>query len=115
MPDYTARRFTHLLSVNTPLVGLDHDEFFARNVQPRALNLLHTVLARVLESVDHFRHLLGRDGEAGARRPYAVAFTIEDGRLVDVASADEAGSRERIVSSGVRRWEQARRARPTYL
>jgi hypothetical protein len=57
-------------------------------VQPSALDLLH--IAGVLVSGDDLLHFGGRDGEAGAGRPDAVALVVEDGGAVDVAGADEA-------------------------
>lgn len=59
-------------------------------MQPRALHLLHAVLARVLVRGDDLLHLLRADGEAGRGGPDAVAFVVEDGSFVDVAGADEA-------------------------
>ena len=59
-------------------------------MQARALHLLHAVGALVFVGGDNLLHLLRRDGEAAAGRPDAVAFAVEDGRLVDVAGADEA-------------------------
>ena len=94
----TCNSFTHLLAINTPLIGFQHDEFLARNVQPGALNLLHVVLAGVIVGGDHTLHLLRRDCEAAARRPHTVAFSVEDGRLIDIAGADEAG--EKSLSAG---------------
>lgn len=92
---------THLLAVNTPLVRLDDDETLARNVQTGALDLLHAVGTGVLVGADNFLHFLGRDGEAGGRGPDAVAGIVEDGGLVEVASADEA-EREMLVCDGWR-------------
>lgn len=55
-----------------------------------ALDLLHAVGAGVLVRADDLLHFLGRDGEAGGCGPDAVAGVVEDGGLVEVASADEA-------------------------
>jgi len=57
-------------------------------VQAGALDLLH--VGGVLVCGDDFLHFGGRDGEAGACRPDAVAGVVEDGGAVDVAGADEA-------------------------
>jgi hypothetical protein len=80
---------THLLAVNTPVIRLDDDEALAGDVQPGALDLLD--VGGVLVRGDDFLHFGGRDGEAGASRPDAVASVVEDGGAVDVAGADEAG------------------------
>lgn len=51
---------THLLSVQTPLVGLEHDETLASNVQASALDLLDAVgVALVLVRVHNLLHLVG--------------------------------------------------------
>ena len=55
-----------------------------------ALDLLNAVGAGVLVRGDYFLHFCGRDGEAGACGPDAVAGVVEDGGLVEVAGADEA-------------------------
>ena len=55
------------------------------------LDLLDAVGARVLVGGDDLLHLLGRDGEALGGGPDAVALVVEDGGLVEVAGADEAG------------------------
>ena len=80
---------TNLLAVNTPVIRLDDDEALASDVQTGALDLLD--VGRVLVSGDDFLHFGGRDGEAGAGGPDAVAGVVEDGGAVDVAGADEAG------------------------
>jgi hypothetical protein len=80
---------THLLAVNTPVIRLDDDEALAGDVQPGALDLLD--VGGVLVRGDDFLHFGGRDGEADAGRPDAVAGVVEDGGAVDVAGADEAG------------------------
>jgi hypothetical protein len=54
---------THLLPVYTPLICLDHDKPLARNVQTRALDLLHAISARVLVGSDDCLHFLRRDCE----------------------------------------------------
>lgn len=79
---------THLLAINTPIIRLNDDEALARDVQPSALDLLH--IAGVLVRGDDLLHFGGRDGEASAGRPNAVALVVEDGGAVDVAGADEA-------------------------
>lgn len=57
-------------------------------MQAGALDLLD--VAGVLVRGDDLLHFGGRDGEAGAGRPDAVAGVVEDGGAVDVAGADEA-------------------------
>lgn len=81
---------THLLSVDTPIVRLQHDKPLTRHVQTRALHLLHAILSWVLVRGDNLLHLLRTDCEARGRRPDAVAFGVEDGRFVEVAGADKA-------------------------
>ena len=90
LPVHPTSRYlcTHLLAVNTPVVRLDDDEALAGDVQAGALDLLD--VAGVLVGGDDFLHFGGRDGEAGAGRPDAVAGVVEDGGAVDVAGADEA-------------------------
>lgn len=97
---------THLLAVDTPVVRLDDDEALAGNVQAGALDLLD--VAGVLVGGDDLLHFGGGDGEAGAGRPDAVAFVVEDGGLVDVAGADEAVGVEVLVRDGW--WGSLRRA-----
>lgn len=83
---------TALLAVQTPLVGLQHDELLAGDVEATALDLLDTVrITLVLVCIDNLRHLLGINGEARRSSPDTVALGIEDGGLVNVAGADEAG------------------------
>jgi hypothetical protein len=57
-------------------------------VQAGALDLLD--VAGVLVRGNDLLHFGGRDGEASAGRPDAVAGVVEDGGAVDVAGADEA-------------------------
>lgn len=95
---YPPGKITHLLAVNTPVVRLDDDEALAGDVQAVALDLLD--VAGVLVGGDNLLHLSGRDGEAGAGRPDAVALVVEDGGLVDVAGADEAVGQGALVRDG---------------
>ena len=67
-------------------------------MQAGALDLLD--VAGVLVGGDDFLHFGGRDGEAGAGRPDAVAGVVEDGGLVDVAGADEAVEEGVLVRDG---------------
>ena len=85
---YLGSPCTHLLAVNTPVVRLDDDEALAGDVQAGALDLLD--VGGVLVGGDNLLHFGGRDGEAGAGRPDAVAGVVEDSGAVDVAGADEA-------------------------
>ena len=103
---YPPGRTTHLLAVDTPVVRLDDDEALAGDVQAVALDLLD--VAGVLVGGNNLLHLGGRHGEAGAGRPDAVALVVENGRLIDVAGADEAVGVEVLVRDGRRRslgWE----------
>ena len=79
---------THLLAVETPVVGLDANVAVAGNVEAGALDLLDVAL--VVVCVDDGLDLGGGDGEACARGPDAVAGAAEDDGLVDVAGANEA-------------------------
>jgi len=79
---------THLLAVDTPLVGLDHNVAVAGDVEAGALALLDVAL--VVVCGNNLFHLGGLDGEAGACGPDAVAGAAEDGGLVDVVGANEA-------------------------
>lgn len=79
---------SHLLSVDTPVVRLQHNEALSRDVDSGALNLLDVGL--VLVGGDNLLHLLRGDGEAGRRCPDARAVGGEDGGFVDVACADQA-------------------------
>lgn len=58
-------------------------------MQPGTLHLLHAVSSLVLVRRDDLLHLLRRDCEAGAGRPDAIAFGVEDRGAVDVAGAHE--------------------------
>lgn len=56
---YALSKATHLLSVDTPVLGLDDDEALASDVQTGALNLLDAVGSGVLESGDNLLHFGG--------------------------------------------------------
>lgn len=85
---------SHLLSVDTPVVRLQHDEALACDVNAGTLDLLDVGL--VLIGGDNLLHLLRGDGEASRCCPDARAVGGEDGGLVDVACADQAN--EELVS-----------------
>lgn len=77
-----------LLAVQASVVSLEDDELLASNVETSALDLLD--VGGVLECRDDLGHFLRRNSEASGSGPDAVAFAVEDGGLVNVASANQA-------------------------
>jgi len=67
-------------------------------VEAGALHLLHAVGALVLVGGHDLLHFLRRDGEARGGGPDGVAVGVEDGGLVDVVGADQAGEIKSLVS-----------------
>jgi hypothetical protein len=80
---------THLLSVDTPLIRLEHDKSLAGYMQTCTLDLLHAILARIFVRRNDLLHLLRGDGEAGGGSPDTVALRVEDCGAVYVSRAYE--------------------------
>lgn len=87
---------THQLSIKTRIIGLDDKVFLARDMQSFGLHLLGH--RSVFVGADHLLQFLRCDVEVWGRRPHGRAFGVEDGGLVDVAGADEAGGAQWNVS-----------------
>lgn len=78
---------THLLSIETSIVGLDDNVLLAGNVQACGLDLLG--LRGVFVGANDFLQLGGTEAESRRSGPYRGAFAVEDGGLIDVPGADK--------------------------